>query len=62
MDEIVKQNTEQNPQRNCQLKFMIMDFEGETTLEMPSKSVKINPSNEFLEDISKLLGVRYKLN
>jgi DNA polymerase-3 subunit alpha len=62
MDEIVKLNTEQNPQRNCQLKFMIMDFEGETTLEMPSKSVKINPSNEFLEDISKLLGVRYKLN
>jgi len=62
MDEIVKLNTEQNPQRNCQLKFMIMDFEGETTLEMPSKTVKINPSNEFLEDISKLLGVRYKLN
>lgn len=62
MDEIVKLNTEQNPHRNCQLKFMIMDFDGETTLEMPSKTVKINPSNEFLEDISKLLGVRYKLN
>jgi DNA polymerase-3 subunit alpha len=39
-----------------------MDFDGETALEMPSKSVKITPSNEFLEDISKLLGVRYKLN
>jgi DNA polymerase-3 subunit alpha len=62
MDEIVKLNTLQNPQRNCQLKFMIMDFDGETALEMPSKSVKITPSNEFLEDISKLLGVRYKLN
>jgi DNA polymerase III subunit alpha len=62
MDEIVKANTEQNPQRNCQLKFMIMDFDDETALEMPSKSCKINPSNEFLEDITKLNGVRYKLN
>ncbi len=62
MDDIVKANTEQNPQRNCQLKFMIMDFDDETVLEMPSKSCKINPSNEFLEDITKLNGVRYKLN
>lgn len=62
MDEIVQLNVEQNPQRNCQLKFMIMDFEGGTTLEMPSKTLKINPSNEFLEDITGLLGVRYKLN
>jgi DNA polymerase-3 subunit alpha len=62
IDEIVKTNTEQNPVRNCQLKFMIMDYEEETSLEMPSKTLKITPSNEFLEDISKLVGVRYKLN
>ena len=59
---IVKTNSEQNPVRNCQLKFMIMDYDEETTLEMPSKTLKISPSNEFLEDISKLVGVRYKLN
>jgi DNA polymerase-3 subunit alpha len=62
IDEIVRINTDQNESRNCQLKFMIMDYDEETTLEMPSKSVRINPSNEFLEEISKLLGVRYKLN
>ncbi len=62
IDEIVKTNSEQNPVRNCQLKFMIMDYDEETTLEMPSKTLKISPSNEFLEDISKLIGVRYKLN
>jgi len=62
IDEIVRINSDQNESRNCQLKFMIMDYDEETTLEMPSKSVRINPSNEFLEEISKLLGVRYKLN
>jgi len=62
MDEIVRMNAEQNENRNCQLKFMIMDYDEETALEMPSKSVRINPSNDFLEEISKLIGVRYKLN
>ncbi|NEU07724.1 DNA polymerase III subunit alpha [Flavihumibacter sp. R14] len=62
IDEIVNHNKEQNPNRNCQLKFQIFDYDEETTLEMPSKSVKINPSNEFLEHLAKLNGVRYKLN
>lgn len=62
MDEIIRINTEQNENRNCQLKFMLMDYEEETILEMPSKTVRINPSNEFLEEISKMIGVRYKLN
>jgi len=62
MDEIIRMNSDQNENRNCQLKFMIMDYDEETALEMPSKSVRINPSNEFLEEISKLIGVRYKLN
>jgi DNA polymerase-3 subunit alpha len=62
IDEIVNINSDQNESRNCQLKFMIIDYDDETTLEMPSKSVRINPSNEFLEEISKLVGVRYKLN
>jgi DNA polymerase-3 subunit alpha len=62
MDEIVRANAEQNENRNCQLKFMILDYEEETALEMPSKSLRINPSNEFLEGITHVLGVRYKLN
>jgi DNA polymerase-3 subunit alpha len=62
IEEIIKVNTEQNENRNCQLKFMIMDYEEETILEMPSKTFRINPSNEFLVEISKMIGVRYKLN
>jgi len=62
IDEIIRLNTEQNESRNCQLKFMILDYEEETILEMPSKTVRINPSNEFLDEISKMVGIRYKLN
>jgi DNA polymerase-3 subunit alpha len=62
MDEIVKTNAEQNQNRTCQLKFKLVDYEDETVLEMPSKTIKIYPSNEFLDDLIKLKGVRYKLN
>jgi DNA polymerase-3 subunit alpha len=62
MDQIIQTNEENNPDRNCQIKFMILDYEEEVTLELPSKSVKISPSNEFLEHITQLNGVRYKLN
>ncbi len=62
MDRIIQTNEENNPYRNCQIKFMILDYEEEVTLEMPSKSIKISPSNEFLEHITQLNGVRYRLN
>lgn len=62
MDEIVRLNTEQNPQRNCQLKFTVFDSEETIAIEMPSKSVKIFPSNEFLEHLHKLQNITYKLN
>ncbi len=62
MDEILKVNTEQNAQRNCQLKFAVLDYESETSIELPAKSWKIYPSNEFLEEVAKFNGVRYKLN
>ena len=62
MDELVRVNTEQNPQRNCQLKFTVFDSEETIAIEMPSKSVKIFPSNEFLEQLHKLQHITYKLN
>jgi DNA polymerase-3 subunit alpha len=62
MDELVRVNTEQNPQRNCQLKFTVFDSEETIAIEMPSKSVKIFPSNEFLEHLHKLQNITYKLN
>ncbi|WP_207427719.1 DNA polymerase III subunit alpha [Pedobacter sp. SYSU D00535] len=64
LDEIIRVNVEQNPQRNCQLKFTIFDREKEETIaiEMPSKNLKIFPSNEFLENLHKLNNITYRLN
>ncbi|HEY1024681.1 MAG TPA: DNA polymerase III subunit alpha [Sphingobacteriaceae bacterium] len=62
MDEMLQINSEQNPNRNCQLKFAVLDYETETSIELPAKSIKINPSNEFLDELAKINGVRYKLN
>jgi len=62
LEELVKVNAEQNPQRNCQLKFTVFDSEESIAVEMPSKSLKIYPSNEFLERLHKLQHITYKLN
>lgn len=62
IDEIVKLNADQNPNRNCQLKFMLLDYEDSVSLEMPSKNVKIFPSNEFLEHLHQMNNITYKLN
>ena len=62
LDELVRANSEQNPQRNCQLKFTVFDAEETIAVEMPSKSLKIFPSNEFLEHLHTLQNITYKLN
>ncbi|KAA8486753.1 DNA polymerase III alpha subunit [Arcticibacter tournemirensis] len=61
MDGIVKANEEQNINRNCQLKFAVYDLEETISIEMPSKSLKIFPSNEFLEQLH-LKNLTFKLN
>lgn len=62
MDTIVKANEEQNPNRNCLLKFAVYDMEETISVEMPSKNLRIFPSNEFLEKLHQLHHVTYKLN
>lgn len=60
MDQIIQTNEVNHTQRSCRLKFMIYDEA--IILEMPSKSIKISPSNEFLGQITQLSGISYKLN
>ncbi len=62
LDEMVKSNAEEHRERKCSLRFRLVDFDGGNVLEMPTKSLKINPSNQFLEKIKSLNGLSYKLN
>jgi len=62
MKEIVNSNIEASPNKSCLLKFMVLDHEAEIGLEMLSKGIKIHPSDEFIEALIALNGVKYKLN
>ncbi|WP_069659238.1 DNA polymerase III subunit alpha [Arcticibacter eurypsychrophilus] len=62
MDELLNLNIEQNPNRNCLLKFAIYDEEERTiSVEMPSKNFKIFPSNEFLHALNSK-NIMYRFN
>jgi DNA polymerase-3 subunit alpha len=59
---IIEDNKANTEQQNCKLNFTIYDSEKNISLELPSKSLKINPNNEFLESLTELHVVNYKLN
>ncbi|GAA4796540.1 DNA polymerase III subunit alpha [Olivibacter ginsenosidimutans] len=60
---IIQKNQQEQEVRNCQLKFVLLDYEDKLSLEMPAKGVKVHLSNAFLEDLNGLTGDRgYKLN
>lgn len=58
---ILEDNKATTDQQNCQLLFDIYDREQNVNIKMPSKSVKINPNNHFLEQLIAL-NVNPKLN
>jgi DNA polymerase-3 subunit alpha len=61
IEAITRENKEVTEQQNCQLLFEVYDGENNVNVKMPSKSVKINPTNYFLEQLDTL-NVNYKLN
>ena len=62
IQDLIHANIEQHENTTCQLKFAVRDFESEISVEMPSKGLKISPSNDFIEALMELEGVNYKLN
>ncbi|AMQ00271.1 DNA polymerase III subunit alpha [Pedobacter cryoconitis] len=59
---MIEENKENTEQQNCQLNFVVYDREQNVSLDLPSKSLKINPDNAFLEQLKALNVVSYKLN
>lgn len=62
IDAILQENKEASENQNCKLNFEVFDNVQSLKLELPSKSLKINPNNQFLEQLAKLNAVNYKLN
>ena len=62
IQQLVNANIEQHESKTCQLRFAIRDIESEISIEMPSKGLKINLSNQFIDTLTKINGIHYKLN
>jgi DNA polymerase-3 subunit alpha len=57
LQEAVDKNSQQYPVKNCTLRFKIQDKEDAILMDMPSKSFKVNPSDELMEEIKMLTNV-----
>jgi DNA polymerase-3 subunit alpha len=48
--------------KGCEVRFQIRDTESESEVQLPSRSMKLQPSNELLDGLSKVKGLKYHLN
>ncbi|MFB9845297.1 DNA polymerase III subunit alpha [Mucilaginibacter ginsenosidivorans] len=62
LQQIVEANNQKYPVKNCTLRFMVKDIEEALLVELPSKSFKVNPSDDLLEEIHNLTHVQPMLN
>jgi DNA polymerase III subunit alpha len=57
MDDIqhmVESNNQKYPVKNCTLRFMVKDMEESLLIELPSKTLKVNPSDDLMAEIQSL--------
>jgi len=54
LQQLVAANNEKNPVKNCTLRFKVRDKEDSILVDMPSKTIKVNPSDELMEEIKML--------
>ncbi len=62
LSSIIAANGTHEANRNCQLRFLVLDHEEKISLEMPSKGIKIDPNNDFMTSLLAIEGLKYKLN
>ncbi|MBK0378148.1 DNA polymerase III subunit alpha [Mucilaginibacter segetis] len=54
IQELININNEKYPVKNCTLRFMIKDREDAMLIELPSKTCRVNPSDDLMEEIASL--------
>jgi len=62
LQQIVETNNQKYPVKNCTLRFMVKDVEESLLIELPSKTFKVNPNDELLDEIHNLTHVQPMLN
>ncbi len=62
LNALIQENAAEHPNRKCTLRFKLVDVEEGTSLEMPAKNIKINPTDELLWQLQGIKGLSIKLN
>jgi DNA polymerase-3 subunit alpha len=62
IQELINVNNERYPVKNCSLRFMIKDREDSMLVELPSKTFKVNPSDDLMAEIFSLTNTQPVLN
>lgn len=62
LSDIIAANGAHEANRNCQLRFLVLDHEEKISLEMQAKKIKIDPNNDFMTSLLAIEGLKYKLN
>ncbi len=62
LEQILESNNKKYPVKNCTLRFMVKDVEESILIELPSKTFKVNPNDELLDEIHQLTHVQPMLN
>jgi len=61
LEQIVESNNQKYPVKNCTLRFLVKDMEESILIELPSKTFKVNPSDDLLAEIQNLTHVEAML-
>ena len=62
LNTLILENAAEHPNRKCALRFKLVDAEEGTSLEMPAKNFKINPTDDLLWQLQGIQGLSIKLN
>ena len=54
LQQMVEENNQRYPVKNCTLRFMVRDMEESLLIELPSKTFKVNPSDDLMAEIQSL--------
>jgi DNA polymerase III subunit alpha len=54
IQQILDTNNQKYPVKNCTLRFLVKDMEESLLIELPSKTLKVNPSDDLMAEIQSL--------
>jgi DNA polymerase-3 subunit alpha len=57
LQQMVQTNNQKYPNKNCTLRFLVKDRDEALLVDLPSKTFKVNPSDDLLEEIHQLTNM-----